>query len=104
MTILDQKLYNNIQPWEILSTKSWGAPGKKGGGGEGGNVKKLVEHFNRVSGGVSWGILGGGKVEGRGKVMGKWVKVACCCLDLNNFNGAMTIYAGLFLYLFILLD
>ena len=95
--MLDQQLYNNIQAWEILSTKSWGAPGKgeKGKEGEGGNVAKLVEHFNRFSGGVSWGVLGGGKVEGRAKMMAKWVRAACCCLELNNFNGAMTIYAGL---------
>eukprot|EP00009_Paramoeba_aestuarina_P001381 CAMPEP_0201513038 /NCGR_PEP_ID=MMETSP0161_2-20130828/5174_1 /ASSEMBLY_ACC=CAM_ASM_000251 /TAXON_ID=180227 /ORGANISM="Neoparamoeba aestuarina, Strain SoJaBio B1-5/56/2" /LENGTH=237 /DNA_ID=CAMNT_0047909103 /DNA_START=286 /DNA_END=999 /DNA_ORIENTATION=+ len=90
MTIRDSALYCSIQPWEVVT------PVKKDEReGRGGSLVELVNYFNRVVLLVSQCILSFEKLEQRSKVMSLWVRVATHCLEINNYNGAMEVFAGL---------
>ena len=90
LTMLDCSLYCAIQPWEVVSPACWKAESVVTSS----HIYKIVQNFNRIGSILSGHILSSGKVEVRAKAMGMWVKVGCHCLDYNNYNGAMTVYAG----------
>ena len=90
----DSKLYCAIQPWEFVSPACWKEENVKNSSG----IFSLVNHFNRVGLLLGLHILSYGKTDMRAKAMGRWVRVGCCCLDINNYNGAI-LCVGLQLYI-----
>jgi son of sevenless-like protein len=90
LTVMDSLLYCAIQPWEVVTPACW----KVDSVVKSSHIYKIVQKFNRIGLILSGHILSFVKIDLRAKAMGMWIKVACHCLDYNNYNGAMTIYAG----------
>mmetsp|Transcript_10865 Transcript_10865/g.12342 ORF Transcript_10865/g.12342 Transcript_10865/m.12342 type:complete len:223 (+) Transcript_10865:25-693(+) len=59
------------------------------------NVRRLIEHFNRTSRWVAGIILEADMPEYREKMLQKFVDIASCCKELNNYNAVFEILAGI---------
>jgi hypothetical protein len=86
LTVRDSALYCSIQPWECVTPSAWKSTET--------NISLLVKHFNRIGLLLTASILTSEKLEGRVRAMSTWIRVAIHCLELNNYNGAMEVYAG----------
>jgi len=55
----------------------------------------MTEQFNKVAGWVQWTICSVKEVNKRAVVFAKFIGIAQCCRDLNNFNALFAIYCGM---------
>ncbi|KAF1976127.1 ras guanine-nucleotide exchange protein-like protein [Bimuria novae-zelandiae CBS 107.79] len=88
-TIIESKLFCNIQPEELLALE-WT---KKAG--KGANVKAMSTLSNDLANLVIDTILHLEDVKRRAIVIKQWVKIAAKCLELNNYDSLMAILASL---------
>lgn len=91
LTLMESKLYNQIQPSECLN-KSWSDP-KLSHNSE--NIRRLIERANQLTAWVVESILKEENISVRCKVLKHFISVAEKCRALNNFNSLMAILAAL---------
>ena len=89
LTIIESKLFCEIQPEELLALE-WT---KKAGKGV--NVKAMSTLSNDLANLVIDTILHLEDVKRRAVVIKQWVKIASRCLELNNYDSLMAILASL---------
>jgi len=92
MTLLEMAVYKSIQPKELLKGawqnkqhKEVLAP----------NITLMIQRFNLVSRWVQTCIVQSDKIKDRVQYLKTFLKIASYCLDINNYNAAMTILSGL---------
>merc|ERR1712137_1211 len=92
LCIIEFRIFSKIRPSELLN-QSWSKPKYKH---RAMNILRLINRFNTVSMWVATSILKVPGVRARGKLMGKFIKIAEHLLHtLHNFNATMAILAGL---------
>ncbi|PRP74980.1 small GTP-binding protein [Planoprotostelium fungivorum] len=87
MTLIESKFFRSIPLYEYLD------PSKRATKGSG--ISRLVDQFNRMSSWISGQILSRNSVEARIRVIHKLIVIACICLRLNNYHGAMEIMSAM---------
>ncbi|XP_049852214.1 ras guanine nucleotide exchange factor G-like isoform X2 [Schistocerca gregaria] len=93
MTLIDWCIYNSIRRLDLLN-KSWLSNGASSGSPSS-KVGTMIWRFNQVSSWVASNILWQKDIFSRVKVYSKFINVAKCLFDINNFNGAMAIVSGI---------
>ncbi|KAL6061251.1 Ras guanine nucleotide exchange factor domain-containing protein [Balamuthia mandrillaris] len=91
LTMIDYRLYKNIQPLELLQ-QSWNKPRLRY---RATNVRGLIDRLNRTSFWVASMILWPEKRKQRTSVLSKFIQVAECLWKQRNFNTLMGIIAGI---------
>ncbi|KAL6058531.1 Son of sevenless 1 [Balamuthia mandrillaris] len=91
LTLIEHNLYRAIQPIECLDQR-WTQPDKQKLAP---NVIALIDRFNKVSKWASTDLVRTQDLKSRAVVLNRFIIIASKCLELNNFNGAMEIIAGL---------
>jgi len=84
-------VYRLIKPNELLNL-AWSKPKLRHLAI---NVQKMTRYFNSFSNWVSYIILYQDKIRSRSKTINKLIKIMEHLYHLNNFNGVMSISAGL---------
>ncbi|KAJ1560088.1 hypothetical protein HK405_008279 [Cladochytrium tenue] len=90
LTIIESKVYNRIQPVELLS-KAWS--GKQSDVAV--NIKAMIAMSNQVSGWVSQSVLSEWDQQKRKRLLMHFIAIAEKCCTLNNFNTLMSVLAAL---------
>jgi hypothetical protein len=91
ITLLDWELFENLKPSEFLN-KAWSHPILKQ---KAENVLKMIHRFNDLSKWTVYSILNYPVLKKRVKAYSKFVDIAYELYEMNNFNGAISISAGL---------
>lgn len=91
MTLIEQKLFRKIKPWEYLGL-GWIKNEKET---KSPNILIMVNRFNEVSQWVATEICRVDNLKNRVKIMQKFIEIACKLRALNNFNGCVEIVSGL---------
>ncbi|CEP06873.1 hypothetical protein [Parasitella parasitica] len=89
LTIMDFKLYSNIQPIECLG-KAW----SRDGADNATNVKLSIDYCNRLTSWVTGSILSNKEAKKRVVVIKHWSQVANRCLEMHNYNTCMAILSA----------
>lgn len=91
-TLIEMKIFNNIQPDELLACE-W----MKNGGSTAVNVRAMCQLSNGLIDLVKESILGREEIEPkkRAAIIKHWIKIGVECLALNNFNCLFSIYSAL---------
>ncbi|QUC16194.1 uncharacterized protein UV8b_00435 [Ustilaginoidea virens] len=90
LTIKQMGIFCSILPEELLSSQ-W----MKKGGAEAPNVKAMSALSTDISNFVAETILHHPEIKKRAAVIKQWVKVACQCLELHNYDALMAIICSL---------
>ncbi|PRP85293.1 rasGEF domain-containing protein [Planoprotostelium fungivorum] len=87
MTIIEYNMFRMIRPQECLSIKEKEKYSP--------NLTHVTQRFNRISLWVQTEILRPCDVKIGGLVISRFIEIAKCCFDLNNYNTTFQILSGL---------
>eukprot|EP01091_Cochliopodium_minus_P006108 TRINITY_DN1598_c1_g1_i1.p1 TRINITY_DN1598_c1_g1~~TRINITY_DN1598_c1_g1_i1.p1 ORF type:complete len:860 (-),score=265.57 TRINITY_DN1598_c1_g1_i1:124-2703(-) len=90
ITLIDQELYQALENREFLNME-WSSKDENISP----HVKRMINHFNRLSALAVSSIVSCSVFEERVKLLEKWILVADELLKLRNFNGVMVIVSSL---------
>lgn len=91
LTLREQTLLHNI-PVRNFIKQAW----TKDDPAKGAELKKLIEHFNFVSGMVVTEIVTQNNANVRAQAIGKWIDVGIELRELRNMNTLYAVVAGTF--------
>jgi hypothetical protein len=91
LTKYEFALFQNICPTEFLN-QNWQSVAKET---EAPNITKFVSRFNQIAYWVASEIITTRKPKTQVKKLEKFVEIAMCCNQKNNFNAMMEIVSGL---------
>lgn len=91
LTKLEVNMFRKIKPSELLNV-AWSSEGKDENAK---NVRVLINHFNRLSRWVAGIMLEVDSNSDRIEMLKKFIGIATCCRELNNFNAVFEIIAGI---------
>ncbi|KAI8819872.1 ras guanine nucleotide exchange factor domain-containing protein [Fimicolochytrium jonesii] len=91
LTIMESRLYNSIEPIELVGQK-WT---KKAGRSGAPNVRALTNMANQITGWVAASILTEVDPKRRASLIKQFLKIGDRCLHLNNFNTLIAILSSL---------
>ena len=91
LTLVDHDLFRAIKPRELLS-QNWNSSQKTQ---HAPNVTAVISRVNSISLWVMNSIVLQTTRRNRTRRIERWLRVASCCLSLNNLNGVSMILSGL---------
>lgn len=87
LTFVDSKLYCAIQSNELIDHQNSKSRCP--------NMTKMIERFNFISNWVAYMIVSRKMLADRINCVSKFIEIAVCLRELNNFNGLLSIIGGL---------
>ncbi|PRP73093.1 putative leucine-rich repeat receptor-like protein kinase [Planoprotostelium fungivorum] len=90
ITLWEHRTFCSIKMDELIS-KRWDSPDDRASP----NVKQYIDNFNKVTFWVGSVIVSATDISKRVKILGKLIRLASKCLEMNNFNTSMELYLGI---------
>ncbi|CAO3613766.1 unnamed protein product [Cunninghamella blakesleeana] len=90
-TLMESALFCQIKPYEMVGQEFK----KKLGQSAAIHVKAMIQKSTQITSWITDTILREGDAKRRSQMIKFWIKVADCCLQLNNYNTLMAIRSAL---------
>uniref|UniRef100_A0A8C6A177 Ral guanine nucleotide dissociation stimulator like 3 n=1 Tax=Marmota marmota marmota TaxID=9994 RepID=A0A8C6A177_MARMA len=96
LTLMDVELFSRVRSCECLGSV-WSQRDRPGASGVAPTVRATVAQFNAVTGCVLGSVLGapGLAAAQRAQRIEKWIRIAQCCRELQNFSSLRAILSAL---------
>jgi hypothetical protein len=91
ITLIDFDQFKLIEPKECLN-QSWNKGNREV---KAPNIHQMIQTFNTLSNWIGTTIVGTPDLKERAKIVEKFIEVAECLWNLNNFNGVFAVCSGL---------
>ncbi|KAH3762059.1 cell division control protein [Pelomyxa schiedti] len=89
ITIIEQNLFRAIKPWELIGL-AWTKKDRSLSP----NVSAMIQHFNQISHWVVEEICSTDDFQDRVKIIERFIDLANCLSELQNYNGLMSVLSG----------